>query len=553
MMRRLLKLARDKRGAVAPTVGLSLFALIGAGGIAFDYARLASLDTELQQAADQAALAAATQLDQQAGAVARATAAAQGLLVNSTLFANDGNVAGRAVTIPSVLFYATKANAEAGNGQACPTAGAVTADATARFVCVRTGTRIARYAMTPVVNAFASGSISAMAVAGLGSAICKTPPVMMCNPDEANTPDFNVAANIGKGIRLLSVGNGSGTWVPGNFGYLDSNSTGNGASALRESLGWSSPPGDCIGGSGVDTKPGANVSVTDALNTRFDVYNGNSSCPNGGSCPASVNSAKDVVRPANANPNGNKSCLMDSKDGWQEVAAGRYAPTSSTTPLATTTTPSAMGHPRDICHAVSHDGACLPNDAGGNPSRIGDGLWDRDAYFRVNYRRAGTIPYWAGGVGAGTWRGNTGLPANATRYQVYNWEIANRLQTIDGVVVLEKNPATATGTTLVAYGKSVCSVPQGHGPAYVPGGNVPDRRRISAAVINCTAQGVNGSSENVQVAKWIELFLVEPSLNRLSGRTNAGDVYFELIGETTPGAGATAGQVVRRDVPYLIK
>ncbi|MGI8931674.1 MAG: pilus assembly protein TadG-related protein, partial [Sphingomicrobium sp.] len=58
-------LGRDRRGAVAPTLALSLFALVGAGGIAFDYARLASLDTELQQAADQAALAAATQLDQQ--------------------------------------------------------------------------------------------------------------------------------------------------------------------------------------------------------------------------------------------------------------------------------------------------------------------------------------------------------------------------------------------------------------------------------------------------------------------------------------------------------
>jgi hypothetical protein len=42
---------------VAPTVALSLFALLGAGGLAFDYARLASLDTELQNAADQAALA----------------------------------------------------------------------------------------------------------------------------------------------------------------------------------------------------------------------------------------------------------------------------------------------------------------------------------------------------------------------------------------------------------------------------------------------------------------------------------------------------------------
>jgi hypothetical protein len=36
--------------------------------------------------------------------------------------------------------------------------------------------------------------------------------------------------------------------------------------------------------------------------------------------------------------------------------------------------------------------------------------------------------------------------------------------------------------------------------------------------------------------------------------TNAGDIYVEVIGETTSGgAGATAGQVVRRDKPYLIQ
>ena len=62
-MRSVIDLWRSASGSVAPTVALSLVALIAVGGIAFDYARMASLDTELQQAADQAALAAATQLD----------------------------------------------------------------------------------------------------------------------------------------------------------------------------------------------------------------------------------------------------------------------------------------------------------------------------------------------------------------------------------------------------------------------------------------------------------------------------------------------------------
>ena len=82
MKRHLFGRGGDNSAAVAPTVALSLFALVGAAGIAFDYARVASLDTELQSAADQAALAAATQLDGQDGACARAAAAAAGLLSN---------------------------------------------------------------------------------------------------------------------------------------------------------------------------------------------------------------------------------------------------------------------------------------------------------------------------------------------------------------------------------------------------------------------------------------------------------------------------------------
>src|SRR3546814_17924052 len=83
-------LLRSEAGAVAPTVALSLFGLIAAGGLAFDYARLASLDTELQPAADHAALAAASPLDGETGACARAAQAARAMVVNATPFANDG-------------------------------------------------------------------------------------------------------------------------------------------------------------------------------------------------------------------------------------------------------------------------------------------------------------------------------------------------------------------------------------------------------------------------------------------------------------------------------
>jgi hypothetical protein len=91
----------------------------------------------------------------------------------------------------------------------------------------------------------------------------------------------------------------------------------------------------------------------------------------------------------------------------------------------------------------------------------------------------------------------------------------------------------------------------------VPGGSNVDRRRISAAVLNCNAQNVQGGGGAVYpVLKWVEMFLVEPSVNRGSGgsqRTDPNDIYVEIIGETTLGAGGSAGQVVRRDKPYLVR
>lgn len=542
---------RNNDGAVAPLIAISLFALIAAGGLAFDYSRMASLDTELQDGADQAALAGASQLDQTSGSMQRATAAAQSMLVNLTLMANDSNVDAGAITIPTVVFYKTKADAEA-NANGFTDA---TKFADAYFIRVVVQARRANFAFTPIVGALSGGDASAEAVASLGQAICKVPPVMICNPQETGTnKDFDLSTLIGVGLKLVSVGNGSGSWAPGNFGYLDSEGGSNGAPGLREALGWGTPPGSCIAQSGVDTKPGASVTVTDALNTRFDIYDGNTSCPTGGSCPASIDSVKDMRRPANAS--GNNACAIHNQ-GWQLDTSGtgyygQTVPTSASTPLDSTVTPSAMGHPRDMCHAVdsSVTGACT--------GPIGDGNWDRDAYFRTNYVR--TVASAGGGVGTfwtgasastvGSWKSNTGLSATAKRFDVYTWEIAHRGQLIDGVTVLGARDPGATGNTLVSYGLPQCSAAQGYGSGQIPGGTTPDRRRLSVAVVNCIENSVNGNSTNLPVKRWLDVFLVEPSINRQ--RTNAGDVYVEVIGETQAG-GSTAGQVIRREVPYLVK
>jgi len=553
-------LARKTDGAAAPTVALLIFVLVAMAGIGFDYSRLASLDTELQNAADQAALAAASQLDQEAGTIDRATAAAEDLVNNLTLFGNDGSSDGTEVELAEVVFYADKDDATAENGTLCPTTGAVTTDAEARFVCVRTVTRTANFALTPVVGAL-SGDASAMAVAGLGSAICKTPPVMICNPDEdlTATPqqlDFDANAYIGHGLRLVTVGGGPGYWAPGNFGYLDSGGGSNGAPGLREALGWDTPPGQCLAQTGVDTKPGATVTVTDALNTRFDVYQGDVPCPTGGKCPASINSMKDVRRSANAS--GNNACKLHN-NGWG-LPTNPYLPISDGY-LPSTLTPDAMGHPRDICHYRYE-----LNGSGGCSDPIGDGNWDRDAYFRTNY-----------GVDHSTWTSRlatdlsitTTEAESVTRYQVYKWEIAELQagRSLGTRAVLGPTPTGATGATKVNYGAPVCSPTKGYGNGTIPDEDTADRRKISVAVINCAQNSVNGAEDNLPVIKWVDVFLVEPSFNRgrpstyLDGSsvpsgsnyTTEGDVYAEIIGDTETAGGGAPLQVVRRDVPYLLK
>ena len=553
-MRRIVRrIAEDTSAAVAPTVALSLFALIAAGGIAFDYARMASMDSELQNAADQAALAAASQLDGQASACLRAAAAANALLANTTRMANEPGVQSTQVVIPSTGVADCTGNANIkfyqSYNQTTDVFGPLsTLDSNARVVWVSVTRREAFYTLTPIVGAFRSGNLGAEAIASLGSAVCKVPPLMMCNPDETNDPSFTVSNYLTKGLKLVQ--GGSGAWAPGNFGFLDHLGGSNGNTGLREDLGWNVPPGECQPGDGVDTKPGVNA-VNDALNSRFDVYDV-SACVGSGFCPPSVNVVKDLVRDPNAN--GGNACKIHNQ-GWQEVAsAGQYLPTSPTVPI--TTTPTAMGHPRDMCHAVSAAGSA---PCSGPLLRIGDGHWDRDAYFRANYVR--TVATANGPAGsswnATDWQANTLLSPSvavtasnyASRWNVYNWEITNRNTMVDGVNVLGRRVAQSP---LASEGSPVCSAGQGFGNGVAPSNTQVDRRKLVIAVVNCTAQSVNGNSVNVQVQKWIDSFLVEPSYNRASGRTDQKELYVEIIGETVAG-GNNGAPIIRRDVPYLLK
>jgi Flp pilus assembly protein TadG len=531
-------------GAVAPTVALSLIGLVAIGGVAFDYAHLAAMDTELQQAADQSALAAATQLDGQTGAIARATAAAQKLITNNTLLASGGG----AVTIPTLIFCKAFDDSQADTTTACT---ATTADKDAHVVWVKVGGRTANYTLTPIVGLLSSGTIGAEAVAGLSSAVCKEPPVMMCNPN-SDPASFNANSYIGKGMLLIAT-SGSGSYAPGNFGFLD---VGAGGSDLQKLMGYGSPPDQCVDVSQPQTETGALTSVINEFNTRFDIYESGDSigCFSGSKCPPSLNSRKDVVMNDTAPYTKNNCGIVTGGGGkgWQ-VSAIPYRPTDSSSIY--TVNPDAMGYPRDKCHAFNATGDC--QTAYATPSdRIGTGDWDIDAYWRTNHPPGVTLdaglPTQRQGYPTSmnaTIRAAFPLPVDATRsyptrYQIYRWELAN------AATQLATPPPISAGQS---YPQPVCQP-----PGWSPGGTTPDRRTLPVAVVNCT--GLNGKKP-VNPIDWIDTFLVEPSMSRDNGLTggskvtytNVGDIYVEVIGHTGNGTGGSATQFVRHDRPYLIR
>ena len=510
---------KNSDGAVAPTVALSLIGLVAIGGVAFDYAHLAAMDTELQQAADQAALAAATQLDGQSGAIARATAAAQNLITNRTLLAGDGT--SNAVTVPTITFCSAFDDSQANTTNACTT---TTSDGSAKVVWVKVGGRTANFALTPIVGLFSQSIQGAEAVAALNSAICKTPPTMLCNPAE---PTGNTNQNLGftptPGVGLNLITGQAG--VPGNFGWLEA-SNGPGASNLAELLAYNTPPASCQPADQVTTKPGLTNSVFNAFNTRFDVYaNGNQTCPNqcGGTCSPSDVTMKDLV--CGTTGNGTPSSCANNAS-WAEASKPYRLQNNTIQDLsgAPGTDPTIMGYPPDECHMSSTaTGAC---------GVVGDGNWDRNAYFRVNY-----------GWTASQWPSKTGLSTSATRYQVYKWERANISKDGKGISIPQQDATTKN----YAFGQPATGT-----PGVAPSSTQADRRVIAVAVLNCQAYGLTGS-KTVPVAAWMDVFLVQPAMNRPGTPISGTNVYVEEIGTTTRSGDLSNATVLRRDRPYLIR
>jgi Flp pilus assembly protein TadG len=517
----------NENAAIGPLYAIGIGTFVVMSAIGFDYGRLMALDSELQNAADQAALAAATQLDGGDDAMIRARnsatnafASTASTFTNETRFANDGQ--GRPITSLTFEFF---------DGYANDTPGDLLTDdadgAEARVVQVTVNARQVFYALTPLVGAINSGDVIGKAMAGLQSATCNVPPMMFCVPNDSAgnaITSFPTEADIGRGLNLHMNANAADPWAPGNFGFLDINYTYPNGTNPNHTLGFNEAFQGCTSDV-IESETGVRDPQADALNSRFDMYNNsmnNNSCnsSNGNYCPAE-NVRRDWVNIQtrnNVDPTelAGLTCNSTPSNNWSLIS--NLPTTAGTDDLLVS--PASQQLPRDNCLLSGSCGAVL-----------GDGVWDGDAYMARHHP----------GVALST------AAPNGTRFEVYNWELedkANRLGSPRKVgYYADRSPGAQVRYSVNLY----CSFPQPViGTGVAPSDTQKDRRLLTVAAVDCT--GLNGS-QPVRILRWVDLFLVQPAATTGSNK----EFFTEIVGPAGQPNGDSGFQYFGRKKAVLIR
>jgi Flp pilus assembly protein TadG len=530
----LRSLVRDTKGAIAIYMALITPVLIGIGALTLDLGRLITLNTELQSAADAAALAGARELSRFPGAIDKARAAAVGAAANNQTFATDGG--GKQVVIdpkpcadppvaPCIRFLK---DLPVDDDDPITAANVTTSDNLARFIEVYVGSREVTNFLIQVVGGPTTAATAANSVAGQNPVVCNVPPMFMCNPSE---PDGNTDMDLpvdmnaleGRQMEMFHQG-GSGSLTPGNFGLLcpagTEGATNCGASAVKDAL--ASTAGTCVGLERATTKTGVDLQmVRTGINVRFDYWT-----PQAKDNTNIAWRGQDIFVPA------------------ANVTQGGEPPNSVNGNAATceyTDLPSAEATrvPRDQCHLDDNCGTVAGNINGNE--RIGNANWDYHEYYRINH---GCNPSTNSTCKPSDWDSVTGsTPWPPTRYETYRYELES---TPVSVVTPSKTIYNAGGTPVAQTaenGHAQCF--QGTSPP-IPGyGYFPvkqrdatllqDRRIMPVAIANCNALEANGISTNgkfsFKIPEYVYVFLTEPMKN-----PSDSEIYAEILGTLDEGA-----------------
>jgi Flp pilus assembly protein TadG len=250
-----------QEGAVAVMVALSLMVLLGLAGVVIDIGRLFVIRSELQNAADACALAAAFELDGNANALTRAENA--GILAGTRNQANFQSTP-VAVTAADISFSTQLSDGAGGNTNYQTQAAGAPANSTyAMCTLARPGVpmTLATFLGMGAQNVAALG-VATLAPSQTSCAI----PMGVCTKGPA--PTFGVTPG-----EWLTGRFDSGGGMTGSFNWIDFSPPGGGQSELAALLAGS---GSCATGSGTPVgQPGhMGNAAARAWNTRFGLYQG---------------------------------------------------------------------------------------------------------------------------------------------------------------------------------------------------------------------------------------------------------------------------------------
>lgn len=244
-------------------VGVAIFALIGLLGIVMDLGHLYVRKTELQNAADAAALAGVKQLNGQPAGIDAAVAEAIAMAG-----ANASDFGQTAVSIAAAQISFSKVSPDG----PWETAATAKADAdVARYTFIKVDTNgIAQETRAtwfmPLVGAASTSTANGKAVAG--APVCEGLPMFICPPPAGFVP----------GSTYFFADQPGAPVGPGNIGYFDPVSPGapsliSGANDMRDII--CAGKTYCIGaGTYSSLTQSAFGTMARALNTRFDDYGG---------------------------------------------------------------------------------------------------------------------------------------------------------------------------------------------------------------------------------------------------------------------------------------
>jgi Flp pilus assembly protein TadG len=296
---------------------------------------------------------------------------------------------------------------------------------------------------------------------------------------------FRADENIGMAIQLRAGGSGA-AWGPGDFGFLD------------PSDGDVDADGVCANenGSALDR------CLVAAIGNRLGCFDSNGVTTRPGQSVGNAEAALNVmfdIYNATMNSVRNNPLYAPAPN----VISG-YRPTlgqcigSNATPTTNT-----MGLPLDDCFA---SGTC---------TRFGNGTWStgRAAYVQRNY--GNTDPH----------------PTALTRYQYYLAEIAAAGGASSNTRILPPNRQET--------GRPQCSNQRSNDAA---------RRVLVAAAIDCTANPIQGRTEDVPVREFVEIFVLRPI-----GLDGTPDVWVEVIGSAGGSADGNESDALVRDVVRLVE